>query len=143
QTVGGSRHTSRGVRSPSPGGVGWCCRPAQRVAVLDHGAVEVFAGCRYRSAERRGASVVLALFRSACAPIQRRRACASTSPRPPMISIMIGSGWAKRHHGSTLPAQPSSSQGGHLSTRALSPSYNIGLPTLLYSQHPCPERSHH
>src|SRR5262249_28029381 len=33
-------------------------------------------------------------------------------------------------------------RGGHLTTRALSPAHNTGLPTLLHSQRPCPGRSH-
>ena len=35
-----------------------------------------------------------------------------------------------------------SRRGGHLTTRARSPSHNTGLPTLLHSQRPCPGQSH-
>src|SRR5947209_6590660 len=47
--------------------------------------------------------------------------------------------------GETTPTDPRAQRnqaprrGGHLTTRAGSPPHNTGLPTLLHSQHPCPD----
>jgi hypothetical protein len=60
-----------------------------------------------------------------------------------MITTALGAGGPKRHqriraHG----AKRAGGRGGHLLTRALSSPNNTGLPTLLHSRRPCPERSH-